>query len=63
MYSLHGFDEWIASVVLQVCHFWMVSSYCAPGSPQMCVPWAIKSRSAAASMVSTGSPEVTARRS
>src|SRR5262245_27081761 len=31
-YSLHGLVALIRPVALQVCHFWMVSSYCTPGS-------------------------------
>src|SRR6266498_3856128 len=48
-YSLHGLVEWIGSVPLHVCHFWIAPSYCRPGSPQIQVPWAILSRSVEAS--------------
>src|SRR5437879_13868311 len=40
-YSEQGFVEWIGSVPLQVCHFWIAPSYCMPGSPQIQVPSAI----------------------
>ena len=60
-YSLHGLVEWIGSVPLQVCHFWMAPSYCMPGSPQMWVPSAILSSSLLASFFSSGLPVVTAR--
>src|SRR5476651_2880939 len=53
-YSLHGFVEWIGSVPLQVCHFWIAPSYCIPGSPQMCVPSAIFSSSLLAHFFSSG---------
>ena len=39
----HGFDELIGAVFGQVCHFWIVSSYWTPGSPQVQVPSAILS--------------------
>src|ERR1700753_1096829 len=60
-YSLHGLVEWIGSVPLQVCHFWMAPSYCRPGSPQIQVPSAILLRSLLASFFSSGLPEVTER--
>src|SRR5436305_14226427 len=34
-YSEQGLVEWIGSVPLQVCHFWIEPSYCKPGSPQI----------------------------
>src|SRR5882724_745237 len=60
-YSLHGFVEWIGSVPLQVCHFWIAPSYCIPGSPQMCVPSAILYSSLAASFFSSCLPLVMER--
>src|SRR3982074_3592091 len=52
-YSEHGLVEWIGSVPLHVCHFWMAPSYCKPGSPQIQVPSAIfVSRTAASFRVS-----------
>src|SRR5438876_10411205 len=53
-YSLHGFVEWIGSVPLQVCHFWIAPSYCNPGSPQIHVPSAILSSNVLASFLSSG---------
>src|SRR5437879_12935141 len=41
MYSLQGLLELIGPVALQVCHRWIVSSYCTPGSPHVQVPSAI----------------------
>src|SRR6266480_561548 len=55
-YSLHGFVEWIGSVPLQVCHFWIAPSYWMPGSPQMCVPSAILVSNVAASFFWSGMP-------
>src|SRR5579863_4346520 len=53
-YSEQGLVEWIGSVPLQVCHFWMAPSYCRPGSPQIHVPSAILLRSLLASFFSSG---------
>src|SRR5450756_1053946 len=53
-YSLQGFVEWIGSVPLQVCHFWMAPSYWMPGSPQICVPSAILFSRVAASFFCNG---------
>src|SRR5207247_447314 len=58
-YSEQGFVEWIGSVPLQVCHFWMASSYCKPGSPQIQVPSAILCISLLASFFSKGRLPVT----
>src|ERR1700751_4477274 len=58
-YSEQGFVEWIGSVPLQVCHFWMASSYCKPGSPQIQVPSAILFISLLASFFSSGRLPVT----
>ena len=55
-YSEHGLVEWIGSVPLQVCHFWMAPSYCRPGSPQIQVPSAIWSSIFEASFFSRGLP-------
>src|SRR5687768_9583410 len=55
-YSLHGFVEWIGSVPLQVCHFWIAPSYWMPGSPQVHVPSAIFSSSVLASFFWSGVP-------
>src|SRR5438093_12616760 len=60
-YSLHGLVEWIGSVPLHVCHFWMAPSYCRPGSPQTHVPSAILSSNRLASFFSSGWPVVVAR--
>src|SRR5512139_722183 len=60
-YSEQGLVEWIGSVPLQVCHFWMAPSYWRPGSPQIQVPSAILFNSAAASFFSSGFPDVTER--
>src|SRR5271170_6267587 len=60
-YSLHGFVEWIGSVPLQVCHFWMAPSYCIPGSPQIQVPSAILLSKLAASFFCNGLPSVERR--
>src|SRR5947207_11310026 len=40
-YSEQGLVEWIGSVPLHVCHFWIAPSYCMPGSPLIQVPSAI----------------------
>src|SRR5215831_14382726 len=53
-YSLHGFVEWIGSVPLHVCHFWIAPSYWIPGSPQIQVPSAILSSSLLASFFCNG---------
>src|ERR1041384_6398045 len=60
-YSLHGLVEWIGSVPLHVCHFWIAPSYCIPGSPQIPVPSAILVNSFAASFFSSGLLVVIAR--
>src|SRR5208282_5729751 len=60
-YSLHGLVEWIGSVPLHVCHFWIAPSYCIPGSPQVHVPSAILKSSFAASFFSSGLLVVMAR--
>src|ERR1700722_5377850 len=60
-YSEHGLVEWMGSVPLQVCHFWMAPSYCKPGSPQIQVPSAILLRSLLASFFSSGLFVVTVR--
>src|SRR6266550_27023 len=60
-YSLHGLVEWIGSVPLQVCHFWIAPSYCRPGSPQIQVPSAILSSSLLPSFLSIGLPVVMER--
>src|SRR5438552_4599239 len=60
-YSEQGLVEWIGSVPLQVCHFWIEPSYCKPGSPQVQVPSAILFRSAAASFLCSGALLVTER--
>src|SRR5215831_6044130 len=60
-YSEHGLVEWMGSVPLQVCHFWIAPSYCNPGSPQIQVPSAIFERSLLASFFCNCSPEVTER--
>src|ERR1041384_2222444 len=60
-YSLHGLVEWIGSVPLQVCHFWIAPSYCRPGSPQIHVPSAILFSSVLASFFCSGLLVVTER--
>src|SRR5579863_2816212 len=60
-YSEQGLVEWMGSVPLQVCHFWMAPSYCKPGSPQIHVPSAILLSSLFASFFSSGLPDVMAR--
>src|SRR5215212_7832667 len=60
-YSEQGLVEWIGSVPLQVCHFWIAPSYCRPGSPQIQVPSAILLKSVLASFFSSGLPVVTVR--
>src|SRR5580658_3404610 len=60
-YSEQGLVEWIGSVPLQVCHFWMAPSYCRPGSPQIQVPSAILLSSVLASFFSSGLWVVIAR--
>src|SRR5579862_6940335 len=60
-YSEHGLVEWIGSVPLQVCHFWMAPSYCNPGSPQVQVPSAIFLSNVAASFFCSGLLVSTAR--
>src|SRR5436190_10025416 len=60
-YSEHGFVEWIGSVPLHVCHFWIGPSYCRPGSPQTQVPSAILFKSVRASFLWSGLPVVEAR--
>src|SRR6185503_7336570 len=60
-YSEQGLVEWIGSVPLQVCHFWMAPSYWRPGSPQIQVPSAILFISLLASFFSSGLPSVILR--
>src|ERR1700704_5811770 len=60
-YSLHGFVEWMGSVPLAVCHFWIAPSYCNPGSPQIHVPSAILSSHVLASFFCNGLPLVIER--
>src|SRR5512135_3303323 len=60
-YSEQGLVEWIGSVPLHVCHFWIAPSYCKPGSPQVQVPSAILLSNVLASFFCHGSPVVTAR--
>ncbi len=35
IFAAVGLVEWIGSVPLQVCHFWIAPSYWTPGSPQI----------------------------
>src|SRR6185295_7022532 len=60
-YSEQGLVEWIGSVPLHVCHFWMAPSYCMPGSPQTQVPSAILFSNVLASFFCNGLPVCTAR--
>src|SRR5260370_33950392 len=60
-YAEQGLVEWIGSVPLQVCHFWIAPSYCSPGSPQIQVPSAILFSNLPASFFSSGLPLVMAR--
>ncbi len=62
MYSEHGFDPLIRSVLAQVCHRLMVVSYCMPGSAHSQVLWANWRMRSRARTVLTISPVVTARR-
>src|SRR5262247_1159247 len=57
-YSEHGLVALIRSVALQVCHFWMVSSYCTPGSAHCHAAWAISRHSSRPRCVSYTSPVV-----
>src|SRR5690625_5615720 len=61
MYSEQGLLELIGPEFLHVCHFWMVSSYCTPGSPQIQVPSEIPPSTSRASTTSTILPSVTVR--
>src|SRR5687767_11755628 len=63
MYSEHGLLAKMRSVVGQVCHSLIVVSNCMPGSPQTCVPSAIRRIRSRALYASTTSPLVTARAS
>src|SRR5512137_2650256 len=60
-YSEQGLVDWIGSVPLHVCHFWIAPSYCRPGSPQIQVPSEILSSRVLASFLWSGLPEVTER--
>src|SRR5436309_942686 len=60
-YSEQGLVEWIGSVPLQVCHFWIAPSYCMPGSPQIQVPSAILFSSVLACFFWSGLPLVMER--
>src|SRR5258708_32467613 len=60
-YSEQGLVEWIGSVPLHVCHFWIAPSYCIPGSPQVQVPSAIFLSNALASFFCSGWPVVIER--
>src|SRR6266571_6550596 len=60
-YSEQGLVEWIGSVPLHVCHFWIAPSYCIPGSPQIQVPSAILFKSELASFFCKGMPVVIER--
>src|SRR5712671_5060117 len=60
-YSEQGLVEWIGSVPLHVCHFWIAPSYCRPGSPQIQVPSAIFVKSVEASLRVNGLLVVTVR--
>jgi hypothetical protein len=57
----HGFVALIRSVALQVCHFWMVSSYCTPGSAQAQAASAMSRQSLRAWYVSYTAPVVRSR--
>src|SRR2546425_1238666 len=60
-YSEQGLVEWIGSVPLHVCHFWIEPSYCRPGSPQVHVPSAIFCKRVRASFFWSGWPLVIER--
>src|SRR3989441_10801416 len=60
-YSEQGLVEWIGSVPLHVCHFWIAPSYCIPGSPQIQVPSAILFNRVLASFFCSGLPVVMER--
>src|SRR5512147_2699050 len=56
--SEHGFVALMRSVALHVCHFWMVSSYCTPGSAHAHAASATSRHSLRALCVSYTSPVV-----
>src|SRR5215831_15288874 len=56
--SLHGFVALMRSVLLHVCHFWIVSSYCTPGSAHCHAASAILRHSSRALWVSYTWPVV-----
>src|SRR3989344_5652743 len=41
IYSEHGFDAFILPVLGQVCHLFIIVSYCIPGSQDSHAAWAI----------------------
>ncbi len=61
MYSLHGFDPLMRSVLAEVCQRLMVVSYCMPGSAHSHAAWANWRMRSRARTVRTTSPVVTAR--
>src|SRR5438477_6748801 len=56
--SLQGLLAWILSVLLHVCHFWIVSSYCTPGSAHCHAASEIARHTSRALSVSCTSPVV-----
>src|ERR1700704_5275490 len=60
MYSEHGLLAWMRSVSGQVCHSLTVVSNCMPGSPQTCVPAAMRCIRSRALYVSITEPSRTA---
>src|SRR5438445_11631161 len=60
-YSEHGLVEFCRSVLLQVCHLWMVESNCIPGSQQTCVLSTLLRSNVRASLHSEGSPSLIRR--
>src|SRR5206468_7759421 len=59
MYSEHGLLAWMPSVSGHVCHSLIVVSNCMPGSPQMCVPSAMRRIRSRARYVSITEPSRT----
>jgi hypothetical protein len=57
----HGFVALMRSVALQVCHFWMVSSNCTPGSAHTQAASAMSCHSFRAWNVSYTAPVVRSR--
>src|SRR5579862_4004732 len=61
MYSEQGFEALMRAVVLHVCHWFTVVSYCMPGSPHCQADSAMLRSSSRAVNFSTGLPSLTLR--